>query len=124
MRRFVIACLLCCIMATPATAALKVIGRGDSLRFDPSDFTPQMKSNFELFKVKCTQCHTQERIVISYLSGRMPITGQPFDMDNLKTISFRMYRKAMNNKKGKVITKEEIKPIHILLKYMMIESSR
>lgn len=123
MRRLVVACLLCCIMASPASAALKVTGRGESLRFDPAEFPPHMKANFEIFKVKCTQCHSQQRIVIAFLSGRMPITGQTFDMDSLKTLSFRMYRKAMN-RADKNITKEQIKPIHVLLRYMMSESSR
>lgn len=123
MSRFFVVCLLCCIMASSASAALKVTGRGDTLRFDPAEFPPQMKTNFEIFKVKCTQCHPQQRIVIAFLSGRMPITGQTFDMNSLKTLSFRMYRKAMS-KPDKLITKEQIKPIHILLKYMMEESSR
>jgi len=123
MKRFAIACLLCCIMASSASAALKITGRGDALRFDPAEFPPNMKDHFEVFKVKCTQCHTQQRIVIAFLSGRMPITGQTFDMDSLKTLSFRMYRNAMK-KPDKHITKDQIKPIHILLKYMMEESSR
>jgi hypothetical protein len=123
MRRLVVACLLCCAMASSASAALKIVGRGDTLRFDTTEFPPQMKANYELFKEKCTQCHTQQRIVIAFMSGRMPITGQTFDMDSLKTLSFRMYRKAMN-KPDKLITKDQIKPIHSLLKYMMEESSR
>lgn len=53
----------------------------------------------------------------------MPITGQEFDMDSLKSLSFRMYRKALS-KPGMLITKEQIKPTHIVLKYMMEESSR
>jgi len=123
MRRLVVACLLCCIMASSASAALKIVGRGDTMRFDTTEFPPQMKANYELFKEKCTQCHSQQRIVIAFISGRMPITGQTFDMDSLKTLSFRMYRKAMS-KPDKLITKDQIKPIHSLLKYMMEESSR
>ena len=123
MKRIIVACLLCCIMVSPALAALKVTGRGEALRFDPAEFTPQMKANYEIFKVKCTKCHSQQRIVISFLSGHMPIARQTFDMDSLKSISFRMYRKAMN-KPETLITKEQIKPIHALLKYMMQESSR
>lgn len=123
MRVFAIACLLCLMLASYASAALKITGRGESLRFDPSGFPPQMQANFEIFKAKCTQCHPQQRIVIAFLSGRMPITGQTFDMDSLKTLVFRMYRKAMN-KPDTLITKEQIKPIHSLLKFMMEESSR
>lgn len=122
MRKLLFACLLCFIMVTTASASLKFFGRGNSLQFDTSEFPPNMKANFEIFKVKCTKCHPQQRIVIAYVSGRMPITGQTFDMDSLKTLSFRMYRKAMT-KPETLITKEEIRPIHALLKYMMEASS-
>lgn len=122
MRKLLFACLLCFIMVTTASATLKFNGRGNSLQFDTSEFPPNMKANFEIFKVKCTKCHPQQRIVIAYVSGRMPITGQTFDMDSLKTLSFRMYRKAMT-KPETLITKEEIRPIHALLKYMMEASS-
>lgn len=122
MKELVVACLLCFIMASSAQAALKVTGRGDSLHFDSAQFPPHMKGNFDVLKAKCTKCHSQQRIVISYLAGRMPITGQTFDMDSLKSISFRMYRKAMTRPET-LITKEQIRPIHTLLKYMMEESS-
>ena len=122
MRKIVLACLLCFVLVTSASATLEFTGRGNSLQFDTTEFPPQMKKNFEIFKVKCTKCHPQQRIVIAYVSGRMPITGQTFDMDSLKTLSFRMYRKAMT-KPETFISKEEIKPIHILLKYMMEASS-
>jgi len=122
MRRLFFAGLMFFIMVTSASATLKFSGRGNSLQFDTTEFTPQMKANFEIFKEKCTQCHTQQRTVIAFVSGRMPITGQTFDMDSLKTLSFRMYRKAMT-KPNTLISKEEIKPIHILLKYMMKASS-
>ena len=123
MRRLVVACLLCCIMVSSASAALKIVGHGESLRFDPSEFPPQMMANYEIFKVKCTKCHSQQRIVISFLTGTMPITHQTFDMDSLKALSFRMTRKTVN-KPDKLITKEQIKPIYVLLKYMMEEASR
>lgn len=123
MRILVFVFLICAIMASSASASLKVTGRGDSLRFNPADFPPQMKTYFEVFRASCTKCHTEQRIVISFLSGRMPITGQELDMDSLKSLSFRMYRKALN-KPGMLITKEQIKQTHIVLKYMMEESSR
>jgi hypothetical protein len=123
MGRLVIACLLCCAMVSSASAALHVTGRGENLRFDTEEFPAKMKSNFETLKLKCTRCHSQQRIVISFLSGRMPITGQTYDMDSLKTLSFRMYRKAMN-KPETVISKDDMRSIHPLLKYMMEESSR
>ncbi len=123
MRRLLVAIVLCGIMASSATAALRMVGRGETLRFDPAEFPPNMKANYEIFRVKCTQCHSQQRIVIAFMSGRMPITGQEFDMDSLKTLSFRMYRKSMT-KPGKAISKEDIKPIHSLMKFMMEESSR
>ncbi|OGR24742.1 MAG: hypothetical protein A2X83_02005 [Desulfuromonadales bacterium GWD2_54_10] len=110
-------------MVSSASAALKIAGHGELLRFDPAEFPPQMKAHYEIFKAKCTKCHSQQRIVISFLSGNMPITGQTFDMDSLKTLSFRMCRKTIN-KPDKLITKEQIKPIYMLLKYMMEESSR
>jgi hypothetical protein len=122
MRKLVLACLLCFITVSSALATLKFSGRGNSLQFDTADFPPNMKANYEIFKAKCTKCHPQQRTVIAFVSGRMPITGQTFDMDSLKTLSFRMYRKSMT-KPDTHISKEEIKPIHILLKYMMEASS-
>lgn len=123
MRKLVVACLLCFIMVSSAFAALQITGRGESLRIDPAEFPPQMMANYEILKAKCTKCHSQQRIVIAFMAGHMPITGQRFDMDSLKSLSFRMYRKAMTRPET-LITKEQIRPIHILLKYMMEESSR
>jgi hypothetical protein len=123
MRSLLAASVLCCLMASSAFAELHVAGRGDSLHFNPVDFSPKMKANYEVFRVKCTRCHSQQRIVISFLSGRMPITGQPFDMDSEKTLAFRMYRKAMT-RKDTIITKDEMRSIHALLKYMLEEAAR
>lgn len=122
MRSIVLASLIVIMLVSSASATLKFFGRGNSLQFDTTEFPPQMKANYEVFKVKCTKCHPQQRIVIAYVSGRLPITGQVFDMDSMKTLSFRMYRKAMH-KPETLITKEEIKPIYNLLKFMMQESS-
>jgi len=122
MRHFIFAILICLLMSSSASATLKFFGRGNSLQFDTTEFPPQMKANYEVFRVKCTKCHPQQRIVIAYVSGRLPITGQVFDMDSMKTLSFRMYRKAMH-KPETLITKDEIRPIYNLLKFMMQESS-
>jgi hypothetical protein len=110
-------------MISNASAELKFTGRGNALQFNTAEFPPQMKSNFELFKTKCTKCHSQQRVVIAFVSGRLPITGQLFDMEVLKTLSFRIYRKAKNRQET-LITKEEMRPIHIVLKYMLEESAR
>jgi hypothetical protein len=123
MKGLLVASALCCIMASSAFAELHVAGRGDTLHFNPVDFTPRMKASYEIFRVKCTRCHSQQRSVISFLSGHLPITGQPFDMDSEKTLAFRMYRKAMARNDA-VITKDEMRNIHVLLKYMLEEAAR
>ena len=123
MRKLLAASVLCCIMASSAFAELRTTGRGETLRFEPKDFPPNMKANYEIFKARCTKCHSQQRIVISFLSGRMPNSGQSFDMDSEKTLAFRMYRKSMG-KKETVIPKDDMKSIHVLLKYMLEEAAR
>lgn len=90
------------------------------MRFDSSGFPTQMKANYELMKDKCTKCHTMERIAVPFLTGVTPITGQPFDMDAMRSITFTMVRKA--NAKGHAINKEEAKGISRLLIYLLDES--
>lgn len=111
---------LCLFMSATAHAAAPVVGKGDAMRFDNSDFPAQMKANYEILKAKCTKCHTMERIAIPFVTGITPITGQPFDMDAMKSITFTMVRKA--NAKGHAINKEEARSISRLLIYLLDES--
>lgn len=122
MRRLLTALALFGIMAAPSHAALQVVGRGDSMRFDISAFPPQMKANFETMKGKCTKCHSLERLAVAFSTGIAPISGRPFDVDMLKATTFTMVRKA--NGGGASISKDEAKSISGLLKYMIDESVR
>lgn len=123
MRRFIAACILCCTLTPPASAELTMAGRGQTLRFDSANFPEKMKASYETLRTRCAKCHTQERIVISFMSSRMPVTGQEFDLNSVKTLAFRMYRKSMTRSDA-IIHKDEMKNIHAVLRYMMEESSR
>lgn len=109
-------------VATTANAQLPLTGKGDATRIDAARLPQSMKANYEVMKEKCTKCHTLERIVIPFQTGVTPITGQPFDMDAMKSITFNMVRKS--NAKSYPISKDEAKNISGLLKYLLDESVR
>jgi hypothetical protein len=111
--------LLMLVLAAPCQAALKLVGKGDKLTFDPSGFPPQMKANWEIFKVKCIKCHTMERTVVSITTGVAPISSQPFDRNATKAYGVKMMRKPDSN-----MNKQEVKASVELMNWMLDEASR
>ncbi len=106
-------------VASSAGAALKVIGKGDEMRLDPSGFPVKMRQRYQLLESKCTRCHSQERIVIAIQTGIAPITGQPFDWD-----SARVYMRKIARKPDANIKEEEMQEILELLNYLISETPK
>jgi len=107
------------MFATPSFAGLRVVGSGDSVRFDPSGFPPNMKAAYEIMKVRCVKCHTLERTVVAVMTGVAPITGQPFDRHATKAYGIKMLRKPDSN-----MTKQEVKTVVELLNYLLDEAAK
>lgn len=106
--------LLALLIATPGHAALKTLGKGDKLTFDPSGIPPQFKANWEVMKVKCIKCHTMERTVVSITTGIAPISGQPFDRTATRAYGLKMMRKPDSN-----MNKQEVKLCVDLMNWML-----
>lgn len=123
MKKIMLAVAACCLVATTAWAEIHTIGRGEHLRFDSSSYPVDMKNNYDVFKRNCTKCHSEQRVVMAYLTGTLSYTRQPFDMDSLQRIIFTMYRKTSGN--GAIaIPRSHMKNISAYMKYLMLESSR
>ena len=95
-------------------AKIKTVGTGDKINFDQSQIPADMKSAFEIMKVKCIQCHTMERTVISIQSGIAPVTGQPFDKNATKSYGIKMLRKPKSN-----MSRDDVKQVVGLLNYLL-----
>ena len=119
MKKLLLILLLVSLSATAAQAALKVVGKGDTLRFDPSAFPPAMKANYEIVRVRCVKCHTLERTVVAIQTGVAPISGQPFDRNATRAYGVKMLRKPDSN-----MSKPEVKASVDLLNYLLAETER
>ncbi len=115
----VIVCSLLVLSATTSFAALKVIGKGDNMRLDPTGWPPAMKANFEVFKAKCAKCHTHERTIVSLSTGIAPISGQPFDRNATKAYGVKMLRKPDSN-----MNKQEVKATVDLMNFLLDEAAK
>jgi len=114
MKKLVITMLLVAATATAANAALKVMGRDDGMRLDASSFPAAMKANYEIFKVKCTKCHSLERSIVAIQTGVAPISGQPFDRNAIRAYGARMLRKPDSG-----MTKADVKATVDLMDYLL-----
>lgn len=119
MKKLLLPLLLVCISVTAAHAGLKVIGKGDAMRLDPSSFPPAMKANYEILRVKCVKCHTLERTIVAIQTGVAPISGQPFDRNATRAYGVKMLRKPDSN-----MTKPEVKATVDLMNYLLVETER
>ena len=119
MKKLLLTLLLVSLSATAAHAGLKVIGKGDNMRLDPSSFPPNMKANYEVVRVKCVKCHTLERTIVAIQTGVAPISGQPFDRNATKAYGVKMLRKPDSN-----MSKPEVKAAVDLLNYLLAETER
>jgi hypothetical protein len=119
MKSVFVACLLMLFGTIYAQAGLKVVGKGDAMRFDPAAFKPDMKAKYEVMKVRCIKCHTLERTVVAITTGIAPISGQPFDRNATKAYGIKMLRKPDSN-----MSKPEVKEVVELMNYLLEEASR
>jgi hypothetical protein len=106
-----------CFSVSTAYAGLTVVGKGDSMRFDPAGFPPAMKSAYDIMKVKCVKCHTLERAIVAITTGVAPISGQPFDRSATKAYGVKMMRKPDSN-----MNKPEVKAVVDLMNYLLDEA--
>ena len=105
---------LLCLVATTSHAALKIIGKGDNMRLDPSGFPPNMKASYQIMELRCVKCHTLERTVVAIKTGIAPITGQPFDKTATKAYGVKMLRKPDSN-----MSKQEVKSVVELMNWLL-----
>ena len=119
MKNLLLVLFLAGLFAQPCYADLKVIGKGDAMRLDPSGFSPEMKAAYEIMKVKCVKCHTLERTIVAIQTGIAPISGQPFDRGATKAYGIKMLRKPDSN-----MNKQEVKATVDLMNYLLDEGAR
>ncbi len=110
---------LLALSTTPVHAKIKSVGKGDKMNFDPSQIPADLKPAFEIMKVKCVQCHTQERTVIAIQTGIAPVTGQPFDKQATKAYGIKMLRKPKSN-----MSREEVKKVVDLMNFLIDEAAK
>jgi len=117
-RLFILLALLV-VISTPVHARINSVGRGDKMNFDPSQIPADLRPAFEIMKVKCIQCHTMERTVISIQTGIAPVTGQPFDKQATKAYGIKMLRKPKSN-----MTRDDVKKVVDLMNYLIDEAAK
>ena len=106
-------------MPFQADAKIRSVGKGDKMDFDPSQIPADLKGAFEIMKVKCIQCHTQERTVIAIQTGIAPVTGQPFDKQATKAYGVKMLRKPKSN-----MTRDDVKQVVNLMNFLIDEAAK
>jgi len=119
MKKLLSILLLVAATASTAQAGLRVIGKGDAMRLDPSSFPSAMKANYEIVRVKCVKCHTLERTIVAVRTGVAPISGQPFDRNATRAYGVKMLRKPDSN-----MSKSEVKASVDLLNFLLVETER
>jgi mono/diheme cytochrome c family protein len=102
-----------------AEARIRSVGKGDKMNFDPTQIPGDLKTAFEIMKVKCIQCHTQERTFIAIQTGIAPVTGQPFDKQATKAYGIKMLRKPKSN-----MSRDEVKQVVNLMNYLIDEAAK
>ena len=118
MRKTLLIILFLCLLSTAAQAGLKVVGKGDNMRFDPSAFPAPMKSSYEVMKVRCIKCHTLERTVVAITTGIAPISGQPFDRRATRAYGIKMLRKPDSN-----MNRQEVKEVVELMNFLLDQAA-
>ena len=120
--RIIVSLIIVALLVTvsiPAQAKIRAVGKGDKMNFDPSQIPPDLKGAFEIRKVKCVQCHTQERTVLAIQTGIAPVTGQPFDKQATKAYGIKMLRKPKSN-----MSREDVKQVVNLMNYLIDEAAK
>lgn len=113
-KTLVVSLLVIAAFSVQAHARINAVGKGDKMNFDPSQIPADLKPAFDIMKVKCIQCHTQERTVIAIQTGIAPVTGQPFDRQATKAYGIKMLRKPKSN-----MSRDEVKKVVDLMNYLI-----
>jgi len=117
MKKILVSLLLATVVANTAHAGITVIGKGEDMRLDTARFPAEMKANYEIFRVRCAECHTLERTIVALLSGVMPASGKPFNKVSIKGYMVKMLRSSD-------MTKAEVKASLDLMNFLLIEKDR
>lgn len=115
----VVSLLVVAALSVQSHARINAVGKGDKMNFDPAQIPADLKPAFEIMKVKCIQCHTQERTVIAIQTGIAPVTGQPFDRQATKAYGIKMLRKPKSN-----MSRDEVKKVVDLMNYLIEEAAK
>lgn len=115
----VVSFLVVAALSVQSHARINAVGKGDKMNFDPSQIPADLKPAFEIMKIKCIQCHTQERTVIAIQTGIAPVTGQPFDRQATKAYGIKMLRKPKSN-----MSRDEVKKVVDLMNYLIEEAAK
>ena len=110
--------LLFLVCATGAFAELKTIGEGANMQADTSAFPPEMKKAYEVFKVKCIKCHGLDRTILTLQSGVSP-SGSNFDAAAIDAYGAKMLRKPDAD-----MSRQDVKTVNEVMKYMLNEASK
>ena len=117
--RLLLFLMMVCLSATVADARIKVLGKGERMRFDPAGFPANMKPGNDVMNTKCKACHSLERVVLAITSGIAPLTGQPFDKMATKSYGIKMLRKPKSN-----MSRDEIRAIIGFMNFLIDEAVR
>ncbi|MBI5141799.1 MAG: cytochrome C [Nitrospirae bacterium] len=109
-----IAILIVLVLSMPAYAGIKVIGGGDNIEIDTAGFPPNMKSAYDLMRMKCRKCHSLERAIVAIQTGVAPISGGIFDKGATAAYGVKMLRKPDSN-----MTKPDVKIVVGLLNFLL-----
>jgi hypothetical protein len=119
MKRILLLLAILLITTPNAHGALKVIGKGDAMRLDPSAFPPKYKAAYDVLKVKCIKCHTLERTIVAVNTGIAPVTNLLFDRSATKAYGMKMIRKPDSN-----MNLQEVKVCVELLNFLLDEAAK
>lgn len=106
-------------MSFNAQAAVKTVGKGETLNFDPAAVQTNQQANYAVLQAKCKKCHTMERTVVAVRSGIAPISGGVFDRNAVKRYGVKMLRKSDSN-----MTKDDVKAVNELLNSLMDDAAK
>ena len=95
-------------------ARFKVVGKGKKQHLDVIGFPAEQAKRYDLFKVKCSKCHTLVRPISAVRTGVTPVTGDPFDNRYVSKYVGKMMRKLNSG-----ITRADAQEIAIFLVYLL-----
>lgn len=124
MTKTVLSVLMLAASVAPAFADLPV-AYGENDRFDRSRIPSVFRTKYDLFQAKCSGCHSLERVVISYKSGILPLSGAPFDLQTMRGIIISMMQKSSRGKsKSGQISRDEARDCMSAMSFLLDESVR